>query len=75
MIEESKPTFIRSLRFRYGLALLVFLGVAGFLLWEEHQAHILGNLPLILILGACVGMHFFMHGGGHDGGDSNGGSR
>ncbi len=52
-----------SLRVRYGLTLLVFLAVAGFLLWEEHQAHILGSLPLLLLLGACVGMHFFMHGG------------
>lgn len=70
MTGESRQTFFKSLRFRYGLGLLVFLGVAGFFLWQEHQAHILGNLPLILILGACVGMHFFMH-GGHGGGDSN----
>lgn len=74
MTEERRPAFFKSLRFRYGLGLLVFLGVAGFFLWQEHQAHILGSLPLILILGACVGMHFFMHsghGGGHGGGDSN----
>ena len=59
--------FFGSLRFRYGLGLLVFLSVAGFFLWEEHEAHIVGYAPLILILGACVGMHFFMH-GGHGGG-------
>jgi protein-S-isoprenylcysteine O-methyltransferase Ste14 len=29
----------------------VFLAVAGVLLWAEHEAHILGYLPLILILG------------------------
>jgi hypothetical protein len=67
MPETSRPGFFGSLRFRYGLGLLVFLAIAGFFLWEEHEAHILGNLPLILILGMCVGMHFFMH-GGHGGG-------
>jgi drug/metabolite transporter (DMT)-like permease len=67
MPEISKPVFFRSLRFRYGLGLLVFLAAAGFFLWEEHEAHILGYLPLILILGVCLGMHFLMH-GGHGGG-------
>lgn len=47
---------------RSGMVLLGFLAVAGFFLWGEHSAHILGYLPLILILGLCVGMHFFMHG-------------
>ncbi len=73
----SKPEQDRSgnpgfLRFRYGLTLLAFLAVAGFLLWEEHEAHILGSLPLLLLLGACVGMHFFMHGGhGREHGDAS----
>ena len=67
MPEASGPGFFSSLRFRYGLGLLVFLAVAGYFLWAEHQAHILGYLPLILILGLCLGMHFFMH-GGHGGG-------
>ena len=67
MPETSNPGFFGSLRFRYGLGLLFFLAVGGYFLWEEHEAHILGNLPLILILGLCVGMHFFMH-GGHGGG-------
>ena len=78
MPDEIRPSFFRSLRFRYSMALLVFLSVGGFLLWEEHKAHILGNLPLILILGACVGMHFFMHSGhsgAHDGGASDEGDR
>ena len=47
---------------RSGMVLLGFLAVAGYFLWEEHAAHILGYLPLILILGLCVAMHFFMHG-------------
>ncbi len=67
MSSESSPSFFHSLRFRYGVGLLFFLAVGGFFLWEEHNAHILGYFPLILILGGCVGMHFFMHGGqGHD---------
>ncbi len=64
---SNESGFFGSLRFRYGLGLLVFLAIAGFLLWEEHEAHILDYLPVILILGACLGMHFFMH-GGHGGG-------
>ncbi len=67
MADANRLGFFGSLRFRYGLGLLVFLAIAGFFLGEEHQAHILGYLPLILILGVCVGMHFFMH-GGHGGG-------
>ena len=55
---------------RSGLVLIGFLAIAGYFLWQEHAAHILGYLPLILVLGLCVGMHFFMHGGhgGHGGG-------
>ncbi len=67
MPETSGSGFFASLRFRYGLGLLVFLAIAGFFLWEEHEAHIVGHLPLVLILGVCGGMHFFMH-GGHGGG-------
>ncbi len=55
--------FFGSLRFRYGLVLLGVLAVAGFFLWDEYEAQILRYLPLVLILGACLGMHFFMHGG------------
>lgn len=47
------------------LAALVFLGVAGFFLWTEHRAHLLGALPYLLLL-LCPLMHLFMHGGhGH----------
>lgn len=63
MNNHPDTSFFRSLRFRYGATLLVFFGVAGFLLWEEHQVHILGYLPLVLVLGACAGMHLFMHHG------------
>ena len=68
MSSENNPSFFLSLRFRYGLTLTGFLVVAGFFMWEEYEAHVLGALPLLLLLGACVGMHAFMHGGhGHGG--------
>jgi len=63
MSDDNQPSFFNSLRFRYGLGLAFFLIVGGYFLWAEHEAHILGYLPLILILGLCGGMHFFMHGG------------
>lgn len=51
------------------IALMVFLGVGGFYLLSEHRAHLIGAGPLIILLGLCVVMHFFMHGshGGHAG--------
>ncbi len=67
MTRTNDTGFFASLRFRYGLALIGFLAIAGYFLWEEHEVHILGYLPWILILGACAGMHLFMH-GGHGGG-------
>ncbi|OIQ83226.1 hypothetical protein GALL_349700 [mine drainage metagenome] len=46
-----------------------FLAIAGFLLFTEHRAHVLGILPYLLLL-ACPLMHLFMHHGhgihGHD---------
>lgn len=44
-----------------------FLAIAGFFLFEEHRAHVLGALPFLLLL-ACPLMHLFMHHdhGGHD---------
>jgi hypothetical protein len=57
---DSRGAFWRS---PAGLALGVFLVVAGLLLVLEHGAHLLGASPLLLLLGVCIGMHFFMHGG------------
>jgi hypothetical protein len=54
-----------------GIALLVFLGAAAFFLWTEHQAHVFGALPLLILL-LCVVMHFFMH-AGHGGHGTHGG--
>lgn len=57
------------LRTRAGFGFCVFLAVASVFLWDEHRAHVLGALPLLLPLLICVGMHFFMHRGpgGHGG--------
>lgn len=53
---------------RYWPVLVAFLGIAVFLLWGEHQTHIIGFLPWVLILVLCPLMHLFMHGGhgGHN---------
>ena len=48
---------------RANLVLLVFLAVGSFYLVSEHWAHLVGAGPLLLLLGLCIGMHFFMHGG------------
>lgn len=53
---------------RFWIVLVVFFVFALVLLWEEHEAHILGALPWLILL-ACPLMHLFMHGGhGHGGG-------
>ena len=59
--DASPPPFWRS---RWGLGWLVLAAVAGWFLWEEHRAHLLGALPYVLVL-ACPLMHLFMHRGHH----------
>ena len=44
-----------------------FLAVAGFFLFTEHRAHVLGILPYLFLL-ACPLMHLFMHHGHGDDG-------
>lgn len=65
------PPFWRS---RYGLGLLVFGAIAAYFLLTEHLAHVVGALPLLLLL-ACPLMHVFMHGHGahghHHGGNAS----
>lgn len=53
---------------RWNWVLLGFLAVAGFFLWTEHKAHVMGALPYVL-LAACPLLHLFGHGGhgGHGG--------
>lgn len=57
---------------------LGFLGIAAFFLLSEHRAHLLGVLPLLLLL-ACPLLHLFHHSSHGDGQDSdrtnNGGHR
>lgn len=45
------------------VVLFGFLAIGGFYLIAEHWAHVLGAAPLLLLLGLCVGLHAFMHGG------------
>lgn len=61
------------LRGRTGLALLGFLALGAFFLLAEHRAHLLGVLPLLLLLLLCPLLHAFMH-GGHDGAGDHAGS-
>ena len=49
-------------RNRNRFAFIVFTVIAGYFLWTEHEAHITPYLVWIL-LGACLLMHGFMHGG------------
>ena len=72
MAQSNNHGLRQLLLSRSGQVLVGFLAVGGYFLWQEHAAHILGYLPLILILGVCVGMHFFMHGGHGGGHGSNG---
>lgn len=70
---RSAPSLTSGfLRSRAGLALIVFLVVAGLFLGLEHRAHILtGTGIVILLLVLCIGMHLFMH-RGHGGSGKEG---
>lgn len=54
----------------YNWIFIAFLVIAAFFLLSEHRAHMLGALPLLLLL-ACPLMHLFMH-HGHGGHDTHG---
>jgi len=58
--ESAKPGGWRS---RSSWALLGFLAIAGFFLFTEHRAHVLGALPFVL-LALCPLLHLFGHGHG-----------
>jgi len=68
---ESPPSFWRS---RYAIGLFVIGAIAAYFLLTEHLAHVVGALPLLLLL-ACPLMHVFMHHGhgghGHHHGESS----
>ena len=61
----SSPVSQRGAALRW--VFLGFLAVAGFFLFTEHRAHLLGALPFVL-LALCPLMYFFHRGhGGHHG--------
>jgi hypothetical protein len=60
----------RFLFSKSGLVLAGFLGVAGYFLWAEHQAHVIAALPWLLV-GGCLVMHLFMHHGHGGHGDDH----
>ena len=70
-VTEKNELRVPWFRSRVNVALLVFLGIGGYFLFTEHQAHVIQALPFALVLG-CVVMHLFMHGGhGHGSEDAN----
>jgi hypothetical protein len=54
---------------RSGLVLIGFLLIAGFFLFTEHRAHLLGYWPFLLLL-LCPLLHMFHGGHGHGGHDA-----
>ncbi len=56
---ETRPGWWRS---RLNWALIGFLAIAGFFLFTEHRAHVLGVLPLVLVA-LCPLLHLFGHHG------------
>jgi hypothetical protein len=69
--DHEKPTpFLRT---PGGIALIAFVAIAGFFLWQEHRAHVLSILPYLLLL-ACPLLHVFMH-RGHGGHGNHGDHR
>lgn len=67
MNEAERPHKNRDAHPTANWVLLGFLGVAGFFLYLEHQAHLEGALAYLpyLLLIACPLMHLFMHHGHH----------
>ena len=60
---SSPPAVERSrLRLPFWVALLAFLAIAGFFLWTEHRAHLMGALPYALLL-LCPLIHVLRHRG------------
>lgn len=70
---NATSSFWRS---RVGLVLLVFVAATGLLMIYEHRAHVLsGDGLLVVLLVACLGSHFFLHGGHGDHDDPGGASK
>jgi hypothetical protein len=62
MDHQSSPNGPSFWRSRSGWAFLGFAAIAGFFLFTEHRAHVLGALPYVL-LALCPLLHIFGHGG------------
>lgn len=62
MSHDHRPAPAATTPWRFWPALAVFAGIALLLLWEEHEAHLLGALPYLVLL-LCPFMHLFMHHG------------
>ena len=56
---SDPPPFWSS---RYGIGVLVLGAIAAYFSLTEHLAHVVGALPLLILL-ACPLMHVFMHHG------------
>lgn len=67
----QRPSFLKS---PVGVALAMVAVIAAFFVLREHWAHVLGNLPYVLLL-ACPLMHLFGHGHGRHGGHRHGGDQ
>ncbi len=61
MSRKPESVNLGGWRSRHGWTLLGFLAIAGFFLFSEHRAHLLGALPLLLLL-LCLLLHVFGHG-------------
>lgn len=60
--EKVPPRSPVPSRRRWWIGFGAFALLAVVLLWEEHQVHLLGALPWLIVL-ACPLLHVFMHGG------------
>ena len=70
MPHDPHHTPAASNPWRFWPALLLFAAIALFFLWEEHQAHLLGALPYLILL-LCPLLHVFMHRGHSHGRDKD----
>ena len=65
MQSGSESTNRRPIPIPWMLGSGLFLAIAGFFLWQEHRAHLLGALPWVLLL-LCPVVHLIMHRGHGD---------
>jgi peptidoglycan/LPS O-acetylase OafA/YrhL len=77
MASEKRMAGQQPGKLRFLLIVGLALAAMVFLLWEEHRVHLLGALPWVILLGGCLLMHVFMHGGhgSHGGHDDHKGGR